>query len=377
MTKLPIFKLENYLSEREFTSPYQFGSSDAESWKLSEILAMADPECKKLWDNLWLGYTETKGHPLLLQEIAKQYNDRIQDDNLLCFAGAQEGIYAACQALLSKDDHAITITPCYQSLESIPATICSLTTISLSHDNNWELNLEDIQNAIQDNTKIIFINYPHNPTGALLSHKQQLDLIEIAKKNNIWIFSDEVYRYLELDPKDRLEPFANLYDKAISLCVMSKSFGLPGIRIGWIAMQDKEALAQISEIKHYLSICNSAPAEILALIALRNIDTMLERQYKIIHENLKHLEPFISKHSNILEWVKPKGGCIAFPKIKLNMSSFDFCEKLRLSKGVVTLPSSVYGMKEAYLRIGFGRKNMLEALEKTDEYLSEIASSNN
>lgn len=368
MTQLPIFKLEDYLSTREFSSPYMFGSSDAESWSMKEIVGMADEECQTLWENLGLGYTETQGLPLLREEIAKQYNKKISAANIGCFAGAEEGIYAACHTLLNANEHAIVITPAYQSLESVPASICEVTSIALSPHNNWELDLSLIEGAVQPNTKLLLINFPHNPTGTIISHEQQMQLVELARSKNIWIFSDEVYRFLELNPNDRLPPMADMYEKGISLGVMSKAYGLAGLRIGWITCQDHDTLMKCLEMKHYLTICNSAPSEILSLIALRNSETLLERNHKIMTSNIKLLDAFFEEYSDVFEWVRPKGGCIGFPRLKQDMSAYDFCEQLRFQKGVVALPNTVYDFKGNHIRVGFGRKNMPEALEKVKEF---------
>jgi aspartate/methionine/tyrosine aminotransferase len=372
MKKLPIFKLEEYFSKYEFNQPYMLGSSDPESWKMSEIIAMADNEYKEIWDNLFLGYTETFGHPLLRKEIAQLHGKSIKDQNIACFAGAGEGIYIACHSLLESTDHAIIITPCYQSLKEIPKSICAVTAVSIEYEKNWILDLNKIKNAIQPNTKALIINYPHNPTGASLTHDQQQELVEMARTHNLWIISDEVYRHAEVNPQDKLADFASLYEKALSIGVVSKAYGLPGLRVGWIACKDLNILKQLEQQKHYLSICNSAPSEILALIALRNIDKIIKRNKQIVQSNLKLLDAFFIKNKNILEWVRPTGGCTGFVKIKLNMSADEFCKQLRDSKGVLILPSSLYDCKDAYFRIGFGRKNMPEALEKLQEFLNEI-----
>lgn len=369
---LPTFKLEEYLSTREFNTKYMFGNSDTESFPMSEIVQIADEECKKLWNSLYLSYTEPCGYPLLLEEISKQYDGKITKDNIFCFAGAQEGIYATCHCLLEPQDHVIVITPCYQSLESIPNSMSQVTHVDLSYDQQWKLDLNKVKEAIRPNTKLLIINFPHNPTGALITDLEQQELIKLARLNNAWIFSDEVYRFLELDPQDRLPPIASIYEKGLSLGVMSKSFGLPGLRIGWIATQDLRVLQQLAKMKHYLSICNSAPSEILALIALRNQEKILMRNLNIMHKNIELLDEFMHEYCDQLEWVRPKGGCIGFPKLKLPVSSYEFCERLRESEGVLMLPGTVYGLADNHFRLGFGRKNMPEALNRVKNFIKTI-----
>lgn len=366
---LPIFEQEDFLTSSEANTFFALGSSDIENWSMFDILEMADEECKHLWGNIKLGYGKPRGMPLLIEEIAKQYADPITSDNILCFAGAQEGIFAACHSLLTENDHAIVITPCYQALEAIPASICSTTQIPISHNHGWQLSLKAIHHAIRTNTKLLLINFPHNPTGAIISHETQKALVEIAKANNMWIFSDEVSRLIELDPKDQLPPIADLYDKGISLGVMSQSYGLSGLRVGWIATQNQKLLHQISDMKHYLSICNSTPSEILALIALRNQETILKRNLAITRKNIAYLEEFINANSDIISWVPPKGGCTCFPKLNIPLPAYDFCEQLRASKGVCMLPNTVYFIQDNHIRIGYGRKRMPEALDQVTRFI--------
>ncbi len=370
MSKLPQFKLESYLATREFKAPYMLCASDTESYLMSELLNLADQECLKLWNNLSLTYTELFGMPLLLEEIAKSYEKHIASKNILCFAGAEEGIYCMCHSILEKEDHAIVITPCYQSLKAIPSSLCKVSKIQLFHENNWELDISKIKSTIQPNTKLIIINYPHNPTGAMLTKIQQKELVDIARENNLWIFSDEVYRLLELEPNDQLPMIADEYEKGLSLGVMSKAFGLAGLRIGWVATQNTEILNKMSNIKSYLSICNSAPSEIISIIALRNKNKILDRNLKIIKKNIMLLNVFFENNQSVFEWLTPKSGCTSFPKLKPPISAYDFSENLLKTKGVVMLPSTVYDYGDSHVRIGFGRKNLPIALNHLQDFIS-------
>ena len=371
MRKLPIFQLEDYLSSREFGAPYMLGGSDAETHSLENILDMADSQCRDIWRGLSLHYTEPYGMPVLLEEIARLYGESITKSNILTFAGAEEGIYILCHALLSSSDHAIVITPCYQSLESVPSSLCEVTKVALYENENWELCIDRVTKAIKPNTKLLLINYPHNPTGAVITKVQQEQLINLAREKDLWIFSDEVYRYLELESSDRLPTMASVYDKGLSLGVMSKSFGLPGLRMGWIAAQNQLVLKEMSNVKHYLSICNSAPSEVLSLIALRSKDKILDRNIKIIRTNIALLDSFFEDYFDLFGWVRPKGGCIGFVKIIGSWRSYDFAEKLLDKKGVVVLPDRVFDSEGNCFRIGFGRSNMPEALQLFKDFIGE------
>lgn len=367
--RYPEFKLGTYLAAREFTAPYNLCASDLESYPMADVLKMADREALGLWNNLGLHYTEPKGHPILREEIAKGYGEHCDADNILCFAGAEEGIYSMAQALLKEEDHVIVITPCYQSLESLPASICSVTTVPLEFHSQWALDLNRIEDAITDRTKLIVINFPHNPTGAVISAETQRELVALARRHGVWIFSDEVYRLLELSPEDRIPPIASIYEKGISLGVMSKCYGLAGLRIGWAACQDKQLLAEMNEVKHYLSICNSAPSEILALMALRASDRILTRNHALMQSNLALLDRFFEENSHLFEWVRPKGGCIGYPLLKSDEPVDQFADRLLKDTGVLVLPSSVYDHPGNHFRISFGRNSMPESLARLSMFL--------
>jgi aspartate/methionine/tyrosine aminotransferase len=373
---LPIFQLEEFLGEWEFKARYMLCGSDAESWSQAELLSMADSESLELWDNLKLSYTEVAGLPVLRQEIAQLY-ERCNAENILCFAGAEDGIYCAMEALLTPDDHVIVITPCYQSLAELPKhSGACVTSVELSEEQNWELDLARLEASIRDNTKMVVINYPHNPTGARLGTAKLLGLIEIARKYEIIVFSDEVYRLLGDDHSEWEPPVVSVYERGISLGVMSKAFGLPGLRIGWLAVRDQQVLKKIEYVKHYTSICNSAPAEILSLIALRSKDLILSRNNLIVQENIKLLDQFFHRQAEIFSWVRPRGGCIGFARYSGNDGVDSFCQQLVEHEGVLLLPGRVYNWPGDNFRIGFGRKNMPEALARLEYSLDGLRCTN-
>jgi aspartate/methionine/tyrosine aminotransferase len=370
-----IFKLEEYLGRYEFSAKYLLCCSDAESFSMSEILDLASNDEKDLWNNLRLGYTEVHGMPLLRETIARELYPELESDNILMFAGAEDGIFCALHALIESGDHVIVITPCYQSLLEIPKLKgAEISEIQLQEENEWKIDTDAIKNAIKSNTKCVVINFPHNPTGQIIEQSELLDLVEICKSKNILIFSDEVYRLLGQPDNQWSSPAACVYDRALSLGVMSKSFGMPGLRVGWIACQNKQILKKIEYVKHYTTICNSAPSEILGLIGINNKDKILERNNEIVESNLSLLDKFFVNYKESFKWVRPQGGCVGFVKYIAKDNSKDnvnsFCEKLVNEKEVLLLPSSAYDYNKSYFRIGFGRKNMPEALEKFEEFLS-------
>ncbi|MEL7296633.1 MAG: aminotransferase class I/II-fold pyridoxal phosphate-dependent enzyme [Pseudomonadota bacterium] len=366
------FALETYFSEWEFKARYHMTASDAESMTIAELLALAGESPSVLTD-LKLGYTETWGAPDLREAIADTY-DQLQWDNVLCFAGAEEGVYAAMRVLLQKGDHAIVVVPNYQAAETVPLDICEVTGVALDADNDWRLDPEAVRAAIQPNTKLVSVCFPNNPTGAIPSHADFTALIEMCREHDLYLFSDEVYRQLELDPSRRIPQAADAYEKGLSLNVMSKAYGLPGLRVGWIASQDKDVLLAMERYKHYLSICNSAPSERLAVVALSVRDQLLARIHRLMQSNVEKLEAFFAQYPELFEWQRPHGGCIAFPRFLGSEGVETFCKDLIDQSGVLLLPASIYRSElmdapTDRFRVGFGRAGIDEGLAVFDDYL--------
>lgn len=364
------FKLEDYLSRYEFKAPYLLCCSDAESISMSDLLAMASPTHQDMWKNLHLGYTEVGGHPLLKEALISAFFPGLTPQQLLCTAGAEDGIFCSFFALCQPEDHVIVLTPCYQSLMEIPRLKgCEVTSLQLREENQWQIDLKAIQEAIKPHTKWVVINFPHNPTGQTISESDLHALINLLDRHGIWLFSDEAYRLLGPAKTAWPLPAACLYPRAISVGVMSKSFGMAGLRIGWVTCQDQVALKKIEQMKHYTSICNSAPAEILSLIALDNQSKILKRNAQLIETNLAVLDQFFMNHADLFSWVRPTGGCVGFVKYKGPQPVDAFCQDLLETKGVLLLPGSVYDVTGNYFRIGFGRRNMGQALALLESFL--------
>ncbi len=359
--KIEDFHLESYMAKWEFKTPHLLCCSDPESMSQNELLALADPETLDLWQSLTLGYTQDRGHPILLDEIARLYPG-LSSQNILTFAGAEEAIFTAMQTLLQPDDHVICIIPAYQSLYSVAQSIgCQMTFIALDAENSWSLDLNAVKNAVTAKTRMIVINFPHNPTGALITRPELDTLIEIAREANAYLFSDEVFRYLEADEKDRLPAAATLYEKAVSTHALSKSFGMPGLRIGWMVSQDEIALQRMRKFKHYLSICNSSASEILGIIALRSREQIQGRINSILRINREHMERFFAKHSNRFSYIPAKGGTMVFPSL-LEKEGIDVFARGLIEQGVLILPASVFSMPGNHFRLGFGRANFRDNL---------------
>ncbi|MEM1182992.1 MAG: aminotransferase class I/II-fold pyridoxal phosphate-dependent enzyme [Acidobacteriota bacterium] len=353
------FELEKFFSQWEFTARHHMTASDMESLKLSDLLAYATDAEREAFEQLWLGYTETWGAPDLREAIAATY-DRLEARHVLALAGAGEGIYAAMRVLLDRRDHAIVVVPNYQSAETVPLEVCQVSGVALREDEGWRLDVDAVKAALRPNTRLISINFPHNPTGSIPDRATFDALIDLCRRRGIYLFSDEVYRGVELDPELRLPQVADAYEKGFSLNVLSKAYGLPGLRVGWLASQDLGALQEIERYKHYLSICNSAPSERLAVIALRHREQLFERNRSILRRNLESIEAFFNDYDHLFRWTRPQGGCVAFPRYLGGDGVEAFCRSLIEESGVLLLPASLYRSElmespADCFRIGYGR----------------------
>jgi aspartate/methionine/tyrosine aminotransferase len=366
MPLLPDFQLETYFSRWEFSARHHLTASDAQSMTLRELLAMADPAEAEAFDNLWLGYTETFGAPDLRETIASTYEAQ-GPQNILCFAGAEEGLYIAAHALMEPGDHAIVVIPNYQAAESVPLSIGSATGIPLHPEHDWDLDLDQVAAAVRPNTRLVSINFPHNPTGKIITSRVLDGLIAICRRHGLWLFSDEVYRPLGPHPERHLPQVADLYERGLSLNVMSKAYGLPGLRIGWIACADRDLLVRMERMKHYLSICNSGPGERLALIGLNHRDRILGRNNALVRDNLGLLDQFFAEFPALFEWRRPDGGCVGYPRYVGPGTVDDFASELVEQAGVLVVPSRIYRSQLGptptdRFRIGFGRAGLAEGL---------------
>ena len=361
------FKLERYFAKYEFTTEYLLCSSDSEAMSIADLLTLEEGAAKK-FQNVWLGYTESQGSPSLRKEITNIY-ETIQPEEILVHAGAEEAIYLFMHAVLKPGDHVIVHTPCYQSLFEIAKSIgCDVSPWRAREENNWTLNLDELKSLIRPNTKVIVINTPHNPTGYLMSRADFDAVNRFAQENDLLLFFDEVYRESEYDESARLPAVCDMGEHAVSLGVTSKTYGLAGLRIGWIATKNKKIYQDMASLKDYTTICNSAPSEFLAEVAMRNRQKLINRNLDIIKSNLEIMDDFFSRHAELFSWVRPQAGSMGFPKL-LQGDIEDFCDKVVREVGVLLLPGTMYDDTGNHFRVGLGRKNLPQVVERLEKFL--------
>ncbi len=392
---MPFFKpfsLERFFDKHEFSAKYLLCSSDCESVATADILAL-EPGAQEKFLAQRLGYTETRGEPGLRKAIASLYAETgrkgqgsipFGNENIIVHSGAEEAILNLYLAMLKPGDRVIVNFPCYQSLSEIPRALgCEVIPWPLqqvpksgikNEGTRWTLDPAQLPRLAQDKAKLIVLNMPHNPSGALLTKSEFDAIVDYARKIGAIVLVDEVYRRLEHDPSRLLPSIAEAYENGVALDVLSKHAGLAGLRIGWLASRRTDILDSVAMIKDYNSICSSAPSEVLAGIAVRNLGKLVARNRTIIEGNMKLLRAFFSGYPDFAAWTEPEGGSIAFPCLAGGKGGSDaetMAGRLVAESGVLLLPGKYYGYDESYFRLGYGRANMGEALSRLETWIKK------
>lgn len=366
MLPLAEFKLERYFAKYEFAVRYLLSPSDCESVSVAELLALADSEGRRLWDDLRLGYTESPGHPALRAEIARLYRS-IAPEHIVV-AAPEELILIAMHSLLRAGDHVLCVAPAYQSLYEVARAIgCDVGLVWLqAAERGWRLEIDELRRRLTAATRLLIINFPHNPTGHQLSSQEQAEIVALARAHGLYVFSDEMYRLLEQDPAVTLPPLADVYERAISLAGLSKAYGLPGLRIGWLATQADDLPERWLAFRDYITICNSAPGEILALIALRAGETLAARNRALVRANAAAAGQFFARYPQWVQWLPPSAGSTAFPRWRGAEPLEAFCRRALDERGVLIVPGSMFDYAGSHFRVGLGRRNFSEVLKQLE-----------
>ncbi len=413
------FKLEQYFAKHEFTAKYMLSSSDCDGFPMEYILRQATSEELELWNTLTLGYTEGLGSPFLREAICRFYSKATTDNVLVASPGelsfilmnvlmdkefGYDGIVGENEDDASGEErlvqserkrpHAVVISPAYQSLyqvlESLGCDISywkphksdssaasgSACGVERSCSTIWNYDVAELRRLVRKDTRLIVINFPHNPTGAYLTRSQLDEIVEIARSCGAYLYSDEMYRELIIDDSyEKLPPVSDLYEKGISLWGTAKSFGLAGLRTGWFVSQDKELLKKIHSFKDYLSICSSAPSEVLTAIALNHAEKFVGPNIEKIKSNVAFFKEAVAagKLPFVEKFVEPVAGSVAFVGINPQKASYlldfepqtalEFSDAIVEKYGIMTIPAEMFETEGNYLRIGFGRENFKEVLQ--------------
>ncbi len=367
MKNIP-FGTEIYYAKYEFSTPYLLSVSDCESLTIAELLTLANMGLNELAE-LSLGYTESAGHPELRTLVASEF-ERVNPDQVIVLGTPIEGIFLVMQTLLEPGDEVIVLAPAYDALINIPeqcGAIVHRWTL-LATDDGWEMDWPRLEQLLSQKSKLIIVNFPHNPTGYLPLESQFSDLINIADRFGVWLFVDEMYRGLELDLNRQLPSAVDRYERSIILSGLSKTHGLPGLRSGWLITQDEFLRQNIMNWKYYTSICPPAPSEFLAMAVLSAGDRIVARNRDILSQNLVQAASFFERWNTFFTWRPPQAGSVALVGLGVP-SATAYCHDLAREAGVLLLPATFMAYDDRHVRFGFGRRSFPEALHQYEDYL--------
>jgi aspartate/methionine/tyrosine aminotransferase len=365
------FGVEMWMNEFETKCELNLAETCVDSITLGQLIEMAGKHNSVL-DELMpirLGYGDIEGSPRLKAAICSLYRNQKPENVLVCHGtiGANALVH---QALVSRGDHVIAVVPTYQQHYSIPESIgAEVTALRLKMENGFLPDLAELRSLVRPTTKLIAINNPNNPTGALIDVAMLSDIAAIAREAGAWILCDEVYRGTDQAGDGFTASMADLYEKGISTAGMSKTYSLAGLRLGWIAAP-KEVLDLAIIHRDYNTISVGRLDDHFAAMALEHRDKVLARSQRITRTNLAILDDWVARESKI-SWVKPKSGTTAFLQYGLPISSRDLCIKLLEEEGVMFTPGSAMDM-EGWLRIGYAcpTETLKAGLERVSRFLA-------
>ena len=366
--KIAPFEIEQYFDRYEFTTPYLLCASDCETMSVTELLQMANVSLTD-FARLRLGYTKAQGSLEMRTAVSRTYQT-VQPDHVVILTAPEEGIYLTMRTLLEPGDHVIVLTPAYNSLLNLAQHVSG----NVSQwqiqptETGWQIDLDVFEQLVTPQTKLIIVNFPHNPTGFLPTLEQFQAILDIAQRYDAWLFCDEMYRGLELNGAPALPSAADRYQRAIVLAGLSKTHGLPGLRSGWLVIRDTAVRAQLQNWKHYTTICPPAPSEFLALAALQIQDKLAARSRRLIEHNLQAADAFFDRWPQLFTWRRPQAGSVALVGLNLP-SATDYCHALAQNAGILLLPSSYLDYGDQHVRMGFGRANFIDNLAEYEKYL--------
>jgi len=372
--RLVPFALERWMTTYETRVEYDLAESGIHPLTTAELLAF-DPEPDRRVHELLevpLNYSEARGTHELRTRIAETYRDVTADD-VLVTTGAIEANYLLFNALLQPGDRVVSVYPAYQQLYTVPEAIgCDVARLELHEENGYRYDLDELERLVNERTRMIVVNTPHNPTGAAMSAAACARVYALADAVGAYILADEAYRWLTVDDVPLPPPFRDLGPRAISVGTLSKPFGIPGIRLGWMATT-AEIAARCWAYRDYTSLSPGGLSDYLACRTFANREAILARTHAISAENLKTLRAFIAERADLFSWVEPRGGLLGLLHYHLDLPSETVANRLAEEESVMLAPGSAFGM-EGRLRIGFGTRpdRFITGLERVDRFFTRL-----
>lgn len=372
--KIDTFKVERWMNDYEEEAVYNLGETCIDSMTLKELIELCGEKpadyLEKLADTR-IAYGHIFGSPELLTGISSLYKD-IRPENIVPTHGAVGANNMVITTVIESTDNMVSVIPTYQQHYSIPASIgAEVRLLHLKLEDDYLPNIEELKKLVDENTKMITINNPNNPTGALIPEEYLKEIVEVARSVDAYLLSDEVYRGISEDGS-YMPSVVDLYEKGISVGSMSKTFSLAGLRLGWIATRDMKLIEQIHERRDYDTISCGVLDDKLAALALKNKDKIFARNREILLKNRQILDEWVNATPGV-RYKRPVAGTTALVYYDKDIPSYDLCVRLIKGKGLLFTPGSAFEM-EGSVRIGyaFESKVLKEGLEKFTEFLQEI-----
>lgn len=370
--KIKPFAVEEWMNAWEVGAKYNIAETCVDSISMNELFELTGEDKTEFLNRLCarrLSYGDIEGLPEFRKGVCGLYKT-LNIENIVPTHGASGANHHVFYSLISPGDRVVSIMPTYQQLYSIPESYgADVQILHLSKENNYLPDLEKLRRLVTPKTKMICINNPNNPTGALMSEKMLREIVEIARSADAWILCDEVYRHLSQE--DGWCPsIVDLYEKGISVSSMSKVFSLAGLRLGWIATHDMSVVKSCLSHRDYNLVSCGVFDEMLEAAALKHRDKLLERSRKIVRENLQILDDWVGSEPHV-SYVKPKAGTTALVYYDLDISSYEFCEEMYKKTGAFVTPGDCFEVPHS-MRIGYayGKQDLIDGLKAISEYIA-------
>lgn len=370
--KIKPFAVEEWMNAWEVGAKYNIAETCVDSISMNELFELTGEDKTEFLNRLCarrLSYGDIEGLPEFRKGVCGLYKT-LNIENIVPTHGASGANHHVFYSLISPGDRVVSIMPTYQQLYSIPESYgADVQILHLSKENNYLPDLEKLRRLVTPKTKMICINNPNNPTGALMSEQMLREIVEIARSADAWILCDEVYRHLSQE--DGWCPsIVDLYEKGISVSSMSKVFSLAGLRLGWIATHDMSVVKSCLSHRDYNLVSCGVFDEMLAAAALKHRDKPLERSRKIVRENLQILDDWVGSEPHV-SYVKPKAGTTALVYYDLDISSYEFCEEMYKKTGAFVTPGDCFEVPHSMcIGYAYGKQDLIDGLKAISEYIA-------
>jgi aspartate/methionine/tyrosine aminotransferase len=364
---------------------FNLSDSCAQSLSVHALCKLANSTVESVLGEQELSYAPLWGGKVLRQLIAdfhQSANSHITQliaENVLTFCGAQEALSAIYQSVFSTnstftssdlaESEIVVITPCYPSLVTMAEQLgIQVNYLELEPESMWQVNLDKLSGLVNEKTRLIVINSPHNPTGSIITSNLADEILALAKKFNCYLLADDVSQMSNYHQVPLAHRYLD-YDKALVVSVLSKSFGLAGLRIGWAVSKNKVLLKQLLVAKTQSSICTSAVDEKLAELALTHHEKIISDNNYTTQKNIGLFQQFIDNNSLYFSWQPPQAGLLALVKCHSEIPLLEWAEQLAEQAGIFVYPASLFGLKGQYFRLGLGRSDFLSILERLQNFI--------